>query len=81
MSEISNIPDKPQNLINSKSIVGYSYDANAYVLDVFYQGRKQSIYRYFMVYPPVMSQIFDSSGSMGSKAYNLLKEYRSTKLR
>ena len=71
------IPDKPENLVNSSSIVGYTYHDSGpleYTLDVWYTGRKGvSLYRYFMIFPVQMAQIFNEGGSVGLKARNSLK--------
>jgi hypothetical protein len=75
------LPLKPDKLVQSGSIIGYSYDSNSYILDVFYKGRNQAIHRYNNVFPPVISQIFDSSGSIGRKAQLLLKDYESSKVK
>jgi hypothetical protein len=79
--DVSQVPSQPAVLVDSSAIIGYAYDANSYVLDVFYKGKNQSIYRYYNVFPPVVSDVFDSAGSIGLKARNSLKGYRSQKLK
>ena len=73
--------DKPETLIDSSSILGYSYDSDSYELLVWYRGKKETIYRYLNVSPPVMSQIFDFSNSVGKEARKTLRGYPSIKLR
>jgi hypothetical protein len=76
------VPNSPTVLLsNSSAVVGYSYDATNYVLDVWFKGKSQPIYRYYLVYPPVMSQIFDSGSGHGLKLRNLTKGLRYVKLR
>jgi len=76
-----NLPDKPKTLIRSSSVIGYSYDPFSYQLDVWYRFKHgNSLYRYFLVYPPMISQIFDSGPSVGKKARQMLKGLRYIKL-
>ena len=77
----TSVPDKPQVLVNSTSIMGYSYDASNYVLHIWYKGVKQPIYRYLMVYPTTVAQIFSTGPSIGIKARNILKTLPRLKLR
>lgn len=77
------VPDKPANLVSSSSIMGYSYDDVNYILDVWYHSKsgKQSLYRYFLVYPVTLAQVFNSGSGLGLKARNTLKAFRYQKLR
>jgi hypothetical protein len=75
------VPDKPQTLVSSTSVIGYSYDDKAYQLVVWYKGKKPSVYRYLMVLPPVVSSIFDSGGSIGLKLRDAVKGLPHMKLR
>lgn len=76
----SSLPSSPKVLVDSSSIQGYSYDAQSYVLDVWYKSSR-SLYRYFNVFPPVVSQVFDSGANIGKKAHETLRQYKYTKLR
>jgi hypothetical protein len=82
-TSVSSIPQQPNVLVNSSSVVGYSYDNTNYILDVWYKNSKgaDSIYRYFMVYPNIVSSIFDSGGSYGKNAKANLKGLMFNKLR
>jgi len=78
----SKIPDQPQTLVTgSSSILGYSYDSTNMTLDVFYKGKSNSIYRYFYVYPNVVSQIFDLPQSVGKAAQQGLKGLQHQRLK
>jgi hypothetical protein len=81
ISQQIRIPDKPQTLVNSSSIQGYSYDDQNYVLYVWYKGKQQPIYRYLMVFPIQFAQIFNEGGSIGLKARNSLKANPKLKVR
>lgn len=72
--------NSPEVLINSSSIIGYTYDSNTYKLTVYYKGKSGAVHEYSNVMPPTISQIFDSGGSIGRKAYQKLKGYPSIKL-
>lgn len=77
-----NIPAKPEILTSgSTSIEGYSYDASDFVLDVWFRGRRRSIYRFFLVYPVTVTQIFNSGPSVGLKARKILGGYRKVRLK
>lgn len=75
------IPDKPDVLVNSSSIIGYTYDATNYVLTLWYRSKRPSIYRFYNVFPPMLSDIFVSGAGIGSKARNTLKGLMYQKLR
>jgi hypothetical protein len=78
---VSVVPDKPDTLIQSSSVLGYSYDDVNYTLTVWYHGKSKSIYQYYLVYPTTIAQIFNEGGSIGLKARNTLGSYRKLKLR
>jgi len=77
------VPDQPKTLLsNSSSVLGYSYDSTNYVLDVWYKSKRGgSIYRYYLFYPPALSQVFDSGSGFGLKLRNAVKGLRYIKLR
>lgn len=57
--------------VNSSLVSSYSYDSSKYVLTVtLYNGESWS---YQGVMPPVVSQVFDSPGSVGAKYSRLIK--------
>ncbi len=72
--------NSPTVLVNSSSIIGYTYDSNEYKLTVYYKGKSKSVREYSDVMPPMVSKIFDSAGSIGSKAYKNLKGLKSISL-
>jgi len=85
MSDISQaitIPDKPQTLVSSSSVLGYSYNEQTYELFVWFRGKgkAQPVYRYLMVYPPMFSSIFGSGQGIG-KRISQLKNLPKMKLR
>lgn len=58
--------------VNSSLISSYSYDVSNYVLTVtLYNGES---WAYQGVMPPVVSQVFDSPGSVGAKFSKLIKQ-------
>ena len=76
------VPDSPETLLNSSSsVLGYSYDSTNYVLDVWFKGKSQPIYRYYLFYPPMLSQVFDNGSGFGLKLRNATKGLRYIKLR
>ncbi len=54
-----------EKIVNSSSIQAYEYDAEAMTLSVTFKDGSE--YDYQGVPPPVISKVFDSSGSIGSK--------------
>lgn len=57
--------------VNSSLISSYMYDSTNYVLTVtLYNGED---WEYKGVMPPVISQVFDSPGSIGAKWTRLIK--------
>lgn len=52
--------------VSSKLIAGYSYNADTQVLSVNFATDPDTTWEYSPVDPPLMSQVFDSSGSAGS---------------
>lgn len=75
------IPEKPETLVSSSSILGYSYDAHKYELFVFYKGKHNSVYRYLMCYPTTFAQVFASGAGIGGKAAKILKTLPKMKVR
>jgi len=77
------VPQKPDTLVSSSSISGYSYDSKQYILDVWFKSSKgkETIYRYFLIYPTMFAQIFNSGAGIGKKAQKTLKGLRYMKLR
>ena len=75
------IPDKPDNLVNSSSVLGYTYNGQNYTLFVWYKGKKQSCYRYLMCYPTTFAQVFNSGPGIGKKARDVLRSLPSMKVR
>jgi hypothetical protein len=73
ISQAITIPDKPQTLVNSSSVIGYSYNEATFELFVWFhgKGKAQPIYRYLMCFPPMFSSIFQSGGSIGKKISQL----------
>lgn len=68
------LPEEPKILItNSSSVAGYSYDAQAYVLTVFYKGKGSAVYQFFNCYPGVVSQIFDQPNKIGKELKEQVK--------
>lgn len=66
--------------VSSKGLSGYSYNDQSYVLTVQYPNGQ--VWSYFNVFPNVISQVFDSGGSIGSNFHHLVKTagYLSQKL-
>ena len=66
--------------VKSSTLAGYSYDDKAYVLTVAFNNGK--VFQYLNVFPNVMSEVFDSGPSIGSKFHRLIKNggYMSNKL-
>lgn len=74
----SNTPSNKEKIVNSKSIRAYSYDAQTYKLSVTFADGAE--YEYSNVMPDVMSQVFDSPRSIGSKFRRLIAyKYKYTK--
>ena len=80
-TNISQIPTSPQTLVQSSMVVGYSYDSTSYTLDVWFAGPKASVYRYYLVYPNIVSQMFDNGGSIGRNVLSNLKSNQKIKLK
>lgn len=57
-------------VVRSHTIKAYDYDANTYGLTVWFNGGDE--YHYDHVTPDVMSSVFDTPGSVGSKFYRLI---------
>lgn len=55
----------PLKIVNSTLIQSYSYDSEAYTLSVSFKDGTDV--DYYNVMPPVVSSVFDSPGSVGSK--------------
>jgi hypothetical protein len=70
-----NIPERPQTLVNSSSVVGYTYLEKEYSLLIWFKGPKQSIYLYRLVYPPMFSQVFSSGSQIGKKVHKVLGQH------
>ena len=64
---IPNIPDKPDVLVNSSSVLGYSYNPESLTLLVWFKGRKSAVHVYYRCYPTQVRDVFMSGGSIGSK--------------
>lgn len=75
------IPDKPATLVNSSSILGYSYNDQTYELFIWYKGKKQVVYRYLMCYPVTLAQVFNSGPGIGLRARNILRSLPKMKVR
>ncbi len=73
MSEAKDTNNSPASLVNSSAIIGYTYDAEGYELTVYYKGKSQAVRVFKDVMPPEVSDIFDSGGSIGKKAFLKLK--------
>ncbi len=61
---MKNDPKPKQTIVNSSLIQAYSYDHDNLTLSVTF--RDGTEVDYFDVPPPVMSSVFDHSGSIGS---------------
>lgn len=65
--------------VNSSIISSYEYDSQKYVLTVTF--KTGNSWQYKNVMPPVVSQVFDSPGSIGSKFKRLIsKQYQSVRV-
>ncbi len=54
--------------VNSSLIAAYGYDSTNYVLLVRFKSEKANrLHQYSPVYPPTVSEVFDTPGSIGSK--------------
>jgi hypothetical protein len=58
--------------LNSSLLQSYSYDPKTYVLTVTYKTRGNKKASYVNVFPSVISQVFDGSGSVGSRFLKLI---------
>ena len=58
-------PKLTSRVLNSTLLQQYSYDAQAYTLHVTFKDGTDV--DYFNVLPPVVSAVFDTPGSVGSK--------------
>ena len=64
--------------VNSAIISSYEYDSAKYELTVTFKSGEAWTYKNVM--PPVVSTVFDSPGSVGSKFLRLIKkQYQSVK--
>ena len=63
--------EKESKPLKSSLLQAYSYDANSHELTVTYKDGNE--YTYSRVDPSLMSKVFDSSGSVGSKFVRLIK--------
>lgn len=70
----------PDVLVSSSSVYGYSYDSRTLKLTVYYKGRSAATHEYSDVTPPMVSQVFDSGGSIGLKARKVLGRLKSVKV-
>ncbi len=62
--------DNKPKVVQSTSIQSYDYDDTKYTLTVTFKNGTE--YTYKGVKPDVMSNVFDSSGSLGRKFYKLI---------
>lgn len=60
-----------EHIVKSSILRAYTYDANEKSLNVIFVDGSEWLYKGVM--PDVMSQVFDSSGSIGSKFIKLIK--------
>lgn len=56
--------------VKSSYIAAYSYNPDSYELSITFKNGVERTYK--DVKPPLMSQVFDSSGSVGSKFIRLI---------
>lgn len=56
--------------VKSTMLQGYSYDAQSLVLTVIFKNGTERTYK--NIAPPLMSQVFDRPGSIGSKFKRLI---------
>lgn len=61
---------KTEHIVKSTLIQAYSYDSESQTLSVIFKDGAE--FDYQQVPPPVMSQVFDSPGSIGSKFRKLI---------
>lgn len=66
--------DNPSIIVNSSSIRSYSYDVSSQTLVVQFVGADGDDHVYSNVTPDVISKVFDSGGSVGSKFHKLIKQ-------
>jgi hypothetical protein len=67
--------------VKSSILAGYAYDIKGHILTVRFNNGTE--HEYYNVFPPVISQVFDTPGSIGSKFIKLIRSgsYRTEKIR
>ena len=70
-----------EKLVSSSTLQSYDYDDKTYTLTVTYKSNGHK-WNYFLVYPNLIAQIFESGGSIGSKFHSMIKSqgYRAVRI-
>lgn len=64
--------DSKQKVVKSSYVQAYSYDADTKILDVTFMNGTE--YKYTGIQPDQMSNVFDTSGSVGKKFRSMIKQ-------